>query len=417
MQAQGIKSIKSLGIQDTLDFEVNHEDHNFYAEGIIVSNSHAMGYGALTSITGYLKANHTKEFFLSLLKAAKNEQNTLEEISVIEKEMNQLGIKLLPPNIFKSELNFSIQPEGILMGLGNIKGIAEKAVAKLDKFRHPFANKFDIFQSAEEAKIPINILSVLIGVGAMDGLYKQSRSWCILEASLWTKLTTKEKIWAQKLGEENDWDLLKIVPKLKELKDDKGKVIIKESRFETIKKAYAPYKEIYRQNSAYQDFTDWVMSVTYLGFSHGKTLKDIFIEKRPGLINLAELKEKFNEDRVAFVGQIIDVMKGTSKKGNKYIKFLVADETSQFGAWIFKDAIEQCEELNGGQLPKEGDFVIVRGTKKGKDSVFAEVVAVQKNNVLLKTSQVKETEEDTDFAPVSNIIFARKLDEEEENIN
>ena len=78
----------------TIDLEVDHSDHNFYCNDIVVSNSHSYSYCYLTATTAYFKANHPKEFFLSLLINAANEGDPLSEINKIEKELKYFGIRL-----------------------------------------------------------------------------------------------------------------------------------------------------------------------------------------------------------------------------------------------------------------------------------------------------------------------------------
>ena len=124
MQAIGIKTIKSIGIKPTIDLEVNHPDHNFYAEGLVTSNSHAVSYAVLSAQTIFLKFNHPTQFYLSLLKMTKHEPDPIGEISKINKEMLALGVELMPPSLTKSEIDFSIVGKNIRFGLSSIKGIS-----------------------------------------------------------------------------------------------------------------------------------------------------------------------------------------------------------------------------------------------------------------------------------------------------
>src|SRR5574343_392846 len=151
MSFQKIKQVKSIGVQKTIDFEVNHKDHNFYAEGIVVSNSHSTGYSYITAICAYLKANYPVQFFTALLNNAKNEQNPIDEIKAIKKELFHFDITLAPPDITKSNIDkFSYEGNRIIFPLSNIKGISDKAIEKLKKFKLNTANKFQIFNAAKE---------------------------------------------------------------------------------------------------------------------------------------------------------------------------------------------------------------------------------------------------------------------------
>ena len=54
--------------------------------------SHSISYSAMAALTIYFKFNHSREFFLALLRMAKNEQDSLGEISTISQEMKHFGI-------------------------------------------------------------------------------------------------------------------------------------------------------------------------------------------------------------------------------------------------------------------------------------------------------------------------------------
>jgi hypothetical protein len=41
-------------------------------------------------------------------------------------------------------------------------------------------------------------------------------------------------------------------------------------------------------------------------------------------------------------------------------------------------------------LPDEGNIVIVKGRKKGEDTVFADLIAIQDHKIYMKLGEVKE---------------------------
>ncbi|MEK6878407.1 MAG: hypothetical protein AABY22_02305, partial [Nanoarchaeota archaeon] len=234
----------------------------------LFNKSHGFSYSYLTAITCWLKALYTKEFFLSLLKMSKFESEPIQEIAAIQQEMNHFGIKLLPPHIIKSDLDFSIEGADIRFGLGSIKGIAEKTIERLSNFRDQYSNKFEIFAGAEDAQIPLSVITPMIQAGSLEG-FTQSRSKVTLESCVYKLLTQKEKKYALQLGADYNFDLLKIILDLKEkIKDEKGKPIISEKRFETIRKKYEPYKQIYLQNSKSEKLANYFYEKKLLGYSY-----------------------------------------------------------------------------------------------------------------------------------------------------
>lgn len=281
MRTIKIKSIKSIGVQKTLDLEVNHEDHNFYAEGLVTSNSHSAAYASLSAITTYLKFKYPQQFFLSLLNMAKNEPEPRAEISKIEQELPHFDIKLLSPCIIKSSMDFTIEGENIRFGLCLIKGISDKAIAKILEFRNykdTYNNKFEIFHAAEECGISMSILCPLIQAGAFED-YRQDRSLIVLEAQLWNILTDREKRHIIEVGPQYNYNLILIVKSLLTKVDDKGNVVIKESRYNTIKSKYEPYKDIYKINSSNEAFANWYYERQLMGYSCSSSLREILIDK------------------------------------------------------------------------------------------------------------------------------------------
>jgi DNA polymerase-3 subunit alpha len=351
------------------------------------NKSHSIAYASLSASTTYLKFKHPKEFFLSLLKMTRHEPDPIKEISKIERELSLFDIKLLAPHIVKSKLDFSIEGNNIRFGLLSIKGISDKSIDRLNDFKNEYANKFEIFQAASEAILNIGTLCALIQAGALEG-FKQSRTKVVYEAQLWNILTQKEKQLCMKYSEGGSYDLVALLKLLDSKKDDKGKPLIRESRMGTIRKKCAPYKDIYAQNKKSESFANWYYEKHLLGYTHGRMLKDIFKSKRDGLMSIREIEEADLQTRVSFIGTVDEKpYSGSSKKGNKYCRLAISDETGFTKVLIFKEKLEQCKVANNG-LPKEKNIVIVKGTKVD-EAVFADVIVVQSNKIFTKLSDLK----------------------------
>lgn len=357
------------------------------------NKSHSVSYAALAASTIYLKFKYPQQFFLSLLKMTRHEPDPIGEISKVQKEMSSFGIKLQPPHIVKSGMDFQIEGNDIRFGLLSVKGISDKSIEKLNKFRNEYANKFEIFEAASEAGLGIGIICALIQAGALEG-FKQSRTKVVFEAQLWNILTDKEKRISLPASEKYDFDLVATIKALSVTKDEKGKPLIKESRMETIKKKCAPYREIYNQNKSSESFANWYYEKMLLGYTYGKTLKDIFIDKKDDLLYLRDVQSRPTNSRVSFVAVVGDKpYKGVSKaKGNKYLRLKINDETASMEVMIFNDKMEYSHQMNNGD-PKEGDIVIIKGIKKD-DKVFADLIAIQTNKVYTKLSDIKNKGEE-----------------------
>jgi DNA polymerase-3 subunit alpha len=353
------------------------------------NKSHSIAYAGLAAITIYLKFNYPQQFFLSLLKMSRNEPDPIGEISKIQKEMHNFGIKLLPPHIIKSEMDFSIEDKDIRFGLLSIKGISDKSIEKLNSFRNKYSNKFEIFEAAEEAGLNIGALSALIQAGALSG-FNQSRSKIVLEVQLWNMLTSKEKRYAISFADKFDYDLIKIIKHLNKFTDEKNKVVIKDNRLETIKEKYTPYLSIYEQNNKSESFANWYYEKKLLGYTYNKNLKDIFAEKRENLKYISDVLDEPVNAKVAFVGQIEEVFSGISKNAKKtrYVRLKISDETSTISVLIFNDNIENNKLLNDRNF-EEGNIVIVKGSKRD-DCIFGDLIAIQDHEIYMKLNDLKK---------------------------
>ena len=352
------------------------------------NKSHSCCYAALSAITVYLKFKYPKQFYLSLLKMTKHEPDSVSEISKINKEMDLFNVKLLPPHLIKSQMDFFIEGDDIRFGLLSIKGISDKSIEKLNNFKNEYSSKFEVFEAASVSGLSVGVLCALIQAGAFEG-FKQSRSKVVYEAQLWNLLTDKEKTHCISLGAKYDYDLVDVVKVLTSLKDEKGKPLIKETRLDTLKKKSEPYRAIYSQNKKSESFANWYYEKNLLGYTYNKTLKDIFSSKGLKLLGIREVERLPKENNVFFVGVVEEAKSGVSReKKTKYLKCIISDETGSMKVMIFSKKLEECELLNNG-LPKEKNIVIVKG-RKFDEVVFADLISIQDNKVYTKLSEIKK---------------------------
>lgn len=389
MQTQRIRSIKPLGRKRSLDIEVAHPDHNFYAEGVVVSNCHAVSYSRITAATLYLKSRHPLHFFWALLQMCRHESEKYEKLGVIRQEMAELGLELLPPHFHHSEIGFRIESDkSIRFALGMIRGISEKKVERLELFRSKIAakpSKFQVLQDLKNSAIDIGTASSLIQAGCLEGYDSyvdskgaayQSRSRLVLEAQTWNLLTDAEKSHMTTVGAlpEVGWDVLKAIKHLNEVAvGPKGKPLIIDRRFGTIQKHYAPYKAIYLQNSRNERLANYYYERRTLGFSYSEQISQIFAEHIDGLVTVTEAL-KLGKGRycklIGFVGEKPEVSK--TKKGNDQFRFQLADETGTVTLRAFNDRIGLIEEQCGGRLPKEAELVVANCKATGDGAFFLE---------------------------------------------
>lgn len=89
---------------------------------------HSTAYGLLSYVTAYLKYYYPVEFMTALLTS---EIGDYEQTTKYINECHRMGIKVLPPNINKSERYYTPSDGNILFGFESIKGVGENATLQI----------------------------------------------------------------------------------------------------------------------------------------------------------------------------------------------------------------------------------------------------------------------------------------------
>jgi len=139
------------------DFE-EHAGYSF-------NKSHGIAYSLITYWTAWLKVNYSIEFMYALLKNESDSDKMTEYLI----EAKRLGIKIRLPHVNKSDLEFSIEDDGIRFGLMDIKGIAAKTGGKLIEHR-PFKDYEELKAKVAEkgSGLTSTVLKSLNAIGAAE---------------------------------------------------------------------------------------------------------------------------------------------------------------------------------------------------------------------------------------------------------
>jgi len=96
--------------------------------GYLFNKSHSYSYAVLCFQTAYLKAHYPLYFYKALFNLNKDKAGMLNKYIIDSRHFN---IKVLPPDINKSGINFTIYNDSILFGLSAISGIGESFAQKI----------------------------------------------------------------------------------------------------------------------------------------------------------------------------------------------------------------------------------------------------------------------------------------------
>lgn len=178
-----------IGKEDVYDLEMFDEPHNFIANGIVSHNSHSAAYSLISYHCQYLKQHYPLEFWTASLQYTPPHV-VPNRISEMKKQAP--GIRLQPPDINKSGLNFTCDKERdfIFWSFLQIKGIGQSIAKKIIEERK--ANgKFKSFEDFVARRVVAkDKLLKLILAGAFDilegntfkpeGRYRTMEKYCYL---------------------------------------------------------------------------------------------------------------------------------------------------------------------------------------------------------------------------------------------
>ncbi|MFQ5957888.1 MAG: DNA polymerase III subunit alpha [Alphaproteobacteria bacterium] len=135
------------------------------------NKSHAAAYALVAYQTAYLKANFPVEFFAASMSL---ELGNTDKINGFRQELDRLGIRLLPPDVNRSGVEFTVEGDGgIRYALAAVKNVGAQAMQALVEEREaggPFRDLFDFARRVDPRVINKRQLESLARAGAFDGL-------------------------------------------------------------------------------------------------------------------------------------------------------------------------------------------------------------------------------------------------------
>ncbi len=146
--------------------------------GYAFNKAHSYSYGTIAYQTAYLKANYAEEYLCAVLMGADSHPaGTLDRIAQAYNECVRLGVPVLPPDVNRSQPNFSLEATedgrtGIRFGLAMIKNVGSGAAESLIESRGEtgFATLDDFCRTINPRNVNKRALESLIKAGAFDSV-------------------------------------------------------------------------------------------------------------------------------------------------------------------------------------------------------------------------------------------------------
>jgi len=305
------------------------------------NKSHATCYALIAYQTAYLKAHYPAEFL------AANLTNNLDKMDNIKKfieDGQQMGIRILPPDINESDVEFIVNQEGhIRFGLAALKGVGSAAVGSIIDEREEngkFETIFDFVKRINSKNCNKKNMEALVYAGAFDTLPGVHRAQ-FFHTEKEDKVTFLEKLllWAsreQNAGSQQQTSIFDDAPTMQE--DLLPQLPVTEKWNPILQLRYE--KEIAG------------FYISGHPMDNYKTIIENYCNTNLELLQKQEELEKFLTKVAKFVGIVSTVQQGITKTGKDYGRITFEDENSSYEWMLFSEDFTKYRHLfvEGKQL-------------------------------------------------------------------
>jgi DNA polymerase III subunit alpha len=132
------------------------------------NKSHAACYGLIAYRTAYLKANYPSEYMAALISSV---MSTKDKVPFFVSRCEEMGIRVLPPDVNTSGHDFVVVEGDIRFGLDAVKNVGFSAVEKILEARDsagPFTSIWDFCARVDSRTVNKKAIESLVKCGALD---------------------------------------------------------------------------------------------------------------------------------------------------------------------------------------------------------------------------------------------------------
>ncbi len=150
------------------------------------NKSHAAAYALVAYQTAYMKANYPVEFLAASMTLAMGNTDKLAEFRA---EAERLAIKVEPPSINRSDVEFEVAGDTIRYALAALRGVGRQAVEAILAARaeRPFADLADFARRVNPRAVNKRVLESLVAAGAFDAMEaNRARVFAVVDTILAT---------------------------------------------------------------------------------------------------------------------------------------------------------------------------------------------------------------------------------------
>ena len=289
------------------------------------NKSHAAAYALVAFQTAYMKANYPVEFMAAIMTMAVD--NT-DKLGNLKQELQRLGVKLLPPDINRSQTLFSVEKNedgslAIRYALAALKGVGQGATdAIVEQRRQHGAYKSlqDFIDRIDARALNKRVLEQMARAGVFDSIHNNRHQ--ILES---TEILTRHAQARMAAAASNQNSLFGDT--FAEAHNLALPVCAEWSPLDKLKNEF--------------DAVGFYLSAHPLD-SYANALKKI------GVTASDQIKVKIQSTgttRVKLAGVVLAKTEKKSAKGNRYAFVQLSDARGSFEVTLFSETLVQCRDL------------------------------------------------------------------------
>ncbi len=324
------------------------------------NRSHSAAYAFVAYQTAYLKCHYPVEYLSALLSSVADNK---DQTQLYIEEANKHGIKVLPPDINRSYLEYTPDGKNIRFGMAAIKGVGEpvcEAIIKEREENGEFTSIFDFCKRVEPKYVNKKSLEGLIKAGAFSNIEKSRKQLF-----------------------ENIEHILDVTSK--EAKDREIGQVSLFSTAENLSFADIQY-QLLGTDEEYTSKEIQQFEKEFLGFYVTSHPLFSIRDKLPFLIThrISELNEVKEEELVTICGLVTAIRQIPTKKDpSKFLRFVtVEDLTGKVDCVCFHKKL-----LDYGDILQQDNRIIVTGRlqHRGEDQlsvVIENVKSIDNSNIM-----------------------------------
>ncbi|MFD2046309.1 DNA polymerase III subunit alpha [Ornithinibacillus salinisoli] len=292
--------------------------------------SHAVAYSKIAYQLAYLKAHYPKNFYAELLSSIANQH---DKIHLYLHEMRDLNILIYPPSINKSFGKYTVEKDGIRMGLLSIKGIGNQVVQEIIRERKsggPFKNLFDFCLRIPTKLINRSTLELLIMTGVFDETYANRASLlasidqAVEQGELFREFSDQPNFFQEQLALEVTYVDIDDFSQMKKLSDEKELI------------------GVYLTSHPLKNYRSQL--------------------RRNGFVSLERTKQLVGNKQVKSAAIIQSIKTIRTKRGDPMAFIKIGDETGEMDAVVFPDLYR-----NINRWLKEEEMITIKGKVENRN--------------------------------------------------